>query len=163
MRFPFAAALLVVGSGTALAGPMKWPDPEIFVPDLVSTFIAAECHEFAGTAEEGIEACIAGESHGYRAVVMMLSDPAIGERAAERYRACRAGLGLQGGRFHRRRAECIGNSFEIHWRFGDTRRASVLPPDQPLTTAMPDHAMRGKLLWEISEPDALAEAATERP
>lgn len=135
MRWLLAATLLGVGLGSASAGSMKWPDPQIPVPELVITFIVAECVEFAGTADEHVDACVAGESHGYRAVVMMLSDPLIGDQAAERYRACRAGLGTQGGRFHRRRAECIGGAFAFHWRFEDTRRASVLPPEQRLKSA----------------------------
>jgi hypothetical protein len=58
-------------------------------------------------------------------VVMMLMDERDGALAAERYRACRAGLGAEGGRFHRRRAECLGCSLGYHWRFEFTRRAVV--------------------------------------
>lgn len=159
MRWPLAAALLVLGSGLASAGPTKWPDPEIPVPDLVLTFIYAECVEFAGMAEEDVDACIAGESHGYRAVVMMLSDPLIGERAAERYRSCRAGLGMLGGRFYRRRAECIGNSFEYHWRFEETRRASILPPERPFRTAVTDEASTSYFSARAGRLDAVPRAA----
>ena len=56
---------------------------------------------------------------------MMLSDPETAEEAAERYRVCQAGLGAYGGRFHRRRAGCIGNSLGYRWRFESTRRASI--------------------------------------
>lgn len=129
MRAPLMAALLVVGPSVTSAGEIRWPDEAIPVPNLVHGFIVAECVDYAGTTDEDIDACIAGEWSGYRATVMMLSDPEIGEHAAERYRACRAGLGAHGGRFYRRRAECIGGSFHFVWRFESARRASLPEPD----------------------------------
>ena len=104
MRCSLATALLVLGSSGTFAAEM-WPDPGIPVPPLVHMFILAECQDYAGAIDEDLGGCIAGEGHGYRATVMMLSDPETGELAAERYQACRAGLGMHGGRFHRRRAE----------------------------------------------------------
>ena len=137
MRYPLIIALLIVGPSVALAGwVIKWPDAAIPVPHLVHTFIVGECLDYAGTTDEDIDACVAGERYGYRATVMMLSDSEIGERAAERYRACRAGLGMHGGRFHRRRAECIGHSFRYVWRFQSTRHASIPEPDPRLRTAV---------------------------
>ena len=134
MRYLLIVALLFVGPSATLAGGViSWPDAEIPVPHLVHTFIVAECLDYAGTTDEDIDACVAGERHGYRATVMMLFDSEIGEKAAERYRACRAGLGMHGGRFYRRRAECIGNSFRYMWRFQSTRRAAITEPDKLLT------------------------------
>ena len=139
MRYPLIVALLFVGPSVTFAGGViKWPDAAIPVPHLVHTFIVAECLDYAGTTDEDIDACVAGERYGYRATVMMLSDSEIGEKAAERYRACRAGLGMHGGRFHRRRADCIGNSFRYMWRFQSTRRASIPEPDLLLRTAVED-------------------------
>ena len=136
MRYLLIVALLFVGPSVTFAGKVnKWPDAAIPVPHLVHTFIVAECLDYAGTTDEDIDACVAGERYGYRATVMMLSDPEIGEKAAERHRACRAGLGMHGGRYHRRRAECIGNSFRYMWRFQSTRRASIPEPDPLLRTA----------------------------
>jgi hypothetical protein len=108
------------------------------VPDLVDAFIAAECADYAGMTDEASDACVAGERSGSRAPAMMLSDPRLGEMAAERYRACRAGLGMHGGRFHRRRAECIGGSFRYVWRFEETTRASL--PERSLRADGSDDA-----------------------
>jgi hypothetical protein len=130
------AALFVVGPSVTYAGEITWPDDAIPVPHLVDSFIVAECADYAGTTDEDIDACIAGERFGYRATVMMLSDSEIGEYAAERYRACRAGLGAHEGRFHRRRAECIGSSFHFVWRFESTRQASLPEPDPYVKTAV---------------------------
>ncbi len=126
--------LPLIGAIFALPHPLsaheiKWPDARIPVPTLVRAYIVAECFEFKDTTEEKIHACIRGEMFGYRAVVMMLSEPATGEEAAERYRACRAGLGNFGGRFHRRRAECIATSFGYRWHFEYSRRASTEKTD----------------------------------
>jgi hypothetical protein len=126
MNGTLGAILLIGGVGPALAGSvMRWPDDEVPVPPLVQSFIIAECLEFAGTTEESVDACVAGERAGYRATVMMLADPATGPAAAERYRACRIGLGREGGRFHRRRAACIGGSFGFHWRLDGSRGAAA--------------------------------------
>lgn len=102
---------------------IHWPQSDIAVPHLVARYIHAECWDYAGTTGESVDECLAGERSGYRATVMMLQDLEQGEKAAERYRACAAGLGEFGGRFHRRRAECIGNSLNIFWRFEETDRA----------------------------------------
>ncbi len=112
---------------THAAGPctIKWPSASVAVPAEVETYIALECHRWRGFSEEAFPDCIRGERYGYRAVVMMLDDPDTGERAAERYRACAAGLGDHGGRFHRRKAECIGSAFSYIWRFEYTRETSV--------------------------------------
>ena len=102
------------------AGPsqgLNWPDPSIPVPGYVRAFIKSECVEFQGWGDETIEECIAGEMYGYRAVVTMLMDDVLGERAAERYRGCSAGLGKIGGRFHRRKADCVSRIYHIVWRF----------------------------------------------
>ncbi len=139
MRYPLIVALLFVAPSVTFADVViKWPNAAIPVPHVVHTFIVAECLDYAGTTDEDIDACIAGERYGYRATVMMLSDPEIGEKAAERHRACRAGLRMHGGRFHRRRADCIGKSFRYKWRFQSTRRASIPEPDPLLRTAVED-------------------------
>jgi hypothetical protein len=147
MRSALLVALLVIGARAASAGDgdrppeipviciTSWPDPAIPVPDLVDLFILAECQDSAGITDEDLSACIAGERHGYRATLMMLSDPKTGEYAAERYRDCRAGLRMDGGRFHRRRADCMGRSFGYLWRFESTARALIQQADAPLQTA----------------------------
>lgn len=121
-RFLAIAFVLCVGSGWK---EVKWPDPEIFVPPLVLEFIDAECDDHTPATGEGRAACVEGEKAGYRATVMMLIAPETGERAAERYRACAAGLRMAGGRFHRRRAECIGHTIGYHWRFEHHSRARL--------------------------------------
>ena len=136
MRGLLIAALFVVAPDiTFAAEEIKWPDNSILVPHFADAFIGAECLDYAGTTDEDIDACVAGERAGYRATVMMLSDPEIGEKAAARYRACAAGLGMHGGRFYRRRAECIGGSFLYKWRFETTRRASLTEPEPAIKTA----------------------------
>ncbi len=107
-----------------LSCEIKWPNPDIAVPAKVRAYIAWECGKYQGQTGESFADCVRGERYGYRAVVGMLSDPETGDRAAERYRACAAGLGDFGGRFHRRRAECIGGSLRIVWRFEDSRHAA---------------------------------------
>ena len=96
---------------------IRWPNAEIAIPTLVRDFIVSECNGYQGASDESLEDCIIGESYGYRAVVTVLVDTQTGAKAAERYRACAAGLGDFGGRFHRRKAECIGGSLGIVWRF----------------------------------------------
>ncbi len=136
MRNTLAASLFVFASTAAFAGSrFMWPDASVIVPPLVHDFIVAECADFNRSTDEEFDDCVEGERLGYRATVMMLSNPEIGEAAAERYRVCRAGLGSHGGRFHRRRAECIGHSFQIHWRFETTRRASISVTDTEIRTA----------------------------
>jgi hypothetical protein len=66
---------------------------------------------------------VQAEQAGYRATVMMLTDPTIGTKAAERYRACAAGHWAEVGRFHRHKASCIGGAFRYIWRFESTSRA----------------------------------------
>lgn len=99
-----------------------WPNAEIAIPSLAHDFIVSECIRYKGTSEESLDDCIIAESYGYRAVVTILADAKVGEKAAERYRACAAGLGDHGGRFHRRKAECIGGSLGLTWRFEFTAR-----------------------------------------
>ena len=131
-RRTFAVLLAILpGSLWAEACVIAWPDVRIPVPPDVSSFISAECHEFRGSSEENVSSCIRGEKLGYRAVVQMLEDGIDGEVAAERYRSCRNGLGSEGGRFHRRRAECMGSSLGYIWRFEFTRRTSRSPRDHP--------------------------------
>ncbi|MEO3431247.1 hypothetical protein AAFN88_20495 [Pelagibius sp. CAU 1746] len=136
MRFPLIAALLVLVPGAALAAnEIKWPDAAIPVPPLIQAFIVAECLDHAGTTGEDADTCVTREEFGYRAVVMMLTDAETAEKAAERYRSCRSGLGMQGGRFHRRRADCIGGTFLYKWRFQDTRRAAIPAPEPTVRSA----------------------------
>ena len=47
----------------------------------------------------------------------MLIDEELGERAAERYRGCAVGLGKIGGRFHRRKADCLSRVYHVVWRY----------------------------------------------
>lgn len=130
MRCSLAIALVAVVTNAAFTDHrLMWPDESIPVPHLVHSFIVAECSHNASVTGEDTTTCISEESSGYRATVMMLSDPATGEKAAERYRACRAGLGTEAGRFHRHRAQCMGGSFQYVWRFQSTRRASIDAPD----------------------------------
>ena len=100
----------------------KWPDPEIPVPPLVQSYILDECRRYEGFSEESWNECVRGEGFGFRAVVMLLTDPEIGDQMAERYRICGPGLGDLGGRFHRRRAECMSSHLKYVWRFEFTRR-----------------------------------------
>lgn len=109
---------------------LHWADAEIPVPPLVQSFIETECRTGEGRIEADAAACVKAERYGYRAVVTMLADATIGEEAADRYRACRGGLGDFGGRFHRRRAECMGASFGYCWRFEFTREATLGPPQR---------------------------------
>lgn len=119
MSLRLASILSLLLASQAQPGPCKivWPDAEIPVPSLVRDFIASECHRYSGTTEENLDECITAEYYGYRAVVTILADARAGDKAAERYRACAAGLGDFGGRFHRRKAECIGGSLGLVWRF----------------------------------------------
>ena len=150
MRGSLAAGLLILGAQVAQAGDeIRWPDTAIPVPPFVHDFILAECLDYAGSSEEDLDACVAGERLGYRAVVMMLSNSETAEDAAERYRACRVGLGMHGGRFHRRRAECIGHAFRYIWRFESTSRASLEAPEPP-GRIKPRHA-------RLTNPEAQAE------
>ncbi len=121
----FLFLVLSVSPRTLSGGGLMWPDADISIPPEVRSYILSECREFKGFSEETVGECVRGESFGYRAVVMMLTDPVTREKAAERYRACRAGLGRYGGRFHRRKAECIGGTFHITWRFELTQRAGI--------------------------------------
>lgn len=125
MRFLLLSAVtwLTLATGPA-AVEIKWPDPNIPVPPLVHDYIVAECHYYKGFSEESVNDCILGERYGYRAVVMMLTDLALGDRFAERYRDCAVGLGDLGGRFHRRKAECMSSVLGYVWRFEFTREAS---------------------------------------
>jgi hypothetical protein len=116
-RFPAVCLLCFLPYATSNACEIRWPDSEINIPPLVQKYIQDECNKYVGTTEESLAKCIDGEEYGYRAVVGMLSDPLIGKTAAQRYRACAAGLGDFGGRFHRRKAECIGSNLNFIWRF----------------------------------------------
>lgn len=99
------------------AGELRWADAEIRLPPDIRRFIAEECRAAQPNPFETWSECVRGESFGYRAVVTMLLDEGDGERAASRYRACQGGLGSLGGRFHRRRADCIGMPLGYLWRF----------------------------------------------
>lgn len=116
-RLAMIISLLLASQAPADACKIVWPNAEIPIPTLIQDFILSECIRYKGTTEETIDDCMVGESYGYRAVVTTLNDAQIGEKAAERYRACAAGLGDFGGRFHRRKAECIGGSLGLVWRF----------------------------------------------
>lgn len=115
------AAIMTLSGGSEL----RWPDPGIRIPPRVEAFIRDECLRYEGTSGETLSDCIRGERYGYRAVVEMLTDRDTGDRAAGRYRGCAAGLGDFGGRFHRRKAECVGGVFGIVWRFEFSRRAAL--------------------------------------
>ncbi len=118
--------VLAPGAHAASECRIVWPNANIPIPAEVSAFIDSECWASRmSDGEEDIASCKQREAYGYRAVIQMLTDPVTGDRAAELYRTCRVGLGTQGGRFHRRRAECIGSSLGYVWRFEFTLRASV--------------------------------------
>lgn len=126
MRFHLLAAVIWLASQTPLfAFDIKWPDADIPVPPMVHAFIVTECDSYKGSSEENVQECISGERYGYRAVVMMLTDPVRGDEFADLYRDCRAGLGDLGGRFHRRRAECMSCVVRYVWQFEFMQRASV--------------------------------------
>lgn len=127
MRTWVVAAFLAAGAG---AGPgeacrLNWPNAEVEVPGDVLTFIAAECRAARGSSEETEAECVRAEAYGYRAQVTMLTDPEIAEAATARYRACSGGMGMIGGKFHRRKADCMGGAFEIIWRFEFSRETHV--------------------------------------
>ena len=117
VRLALILSLLLASQTPAGACKIMWPNAEIPVPPLVREFIDSECLRYKGTSEERLDECITAETYGYRAVVTILADAQLGEKAAARYRACAAGLGDHGGRFHRRKAECIGGSLGLVWRF----------------------------------------------
>jgi hypothetical protein len=117
LRLASILSLLLALQAEADVCRIVWPNAEISIPPLVRDFIMSECNRYLGTTEESLSDCVTAESYGYRAVVTILTDAQTGEKAAERYRACAAGLGDQGGRFHRRKAECIGSSLGLVWRF----------------------------------------------
>ncbi len=117
LRLASVLSLLLASQAQPEVCKISWPDAEIPVPSLVRDFIASECQRYLGTTEESLEDCITGEYYGYRAIVTVLADARTGDKAAERYRACAAGLSDFGGRFHRRKAECIGGSLGFLWRF----------------------------------------------
>lgn len=117
LRLASILSLLLASQAQPEMCKIVWPNAEIAIPSLVHDFILSECLRYKGASEETLDDCIAGESYGYRAVVTIFADAQVGEKAAERYRACAAGLGDYGGRFHRRKAECIGGSLGMLWRF----------------------------------------------
>lgn len=119
-----AAAILLCCTVAAEATDLRWPDPEIPVPQKVETFIRFECAMHHRQGSEALSQCRQSERFAYRATVMMLLDDEIGERSAERYLICRGGLGIEGGRFHRRRADCIGKAQNISWQYEFSRKAS---------------------------------------
>ena len=51
----------------------------------------------------------------------MLADETSGPRAAARYRTCRATPAPHGGRFHREKAACIGETMGVAWDFEGAR------------------------------------------
>jgi hypothetical protein len=119
------AACVMLVAAPANAGKIYWPNPNIPIPIEVRNYIVSECLEHRGWGEETVDECINGESYGYRAVVMMLVDEELGEKSAERYRGCAAGLGDLGGMFHRRKAECLSTVYCITWRFAYSERADM--------------------------------------
>ena len=125
--------LRVLTAGVALlatpasAGKLAWPDATIPIPHEVRAFITSECREFRGWSDEPLDECISGEAYGYRAVVTILMDEELGDKAAKRYRGCSVGLGRLGGKFYRRKAECVSRAYRIIWRFSYSRETS-LPP-----------------------------------
>ena len=123
--FKVLAASAVLFSAPALACNLAWPDASIPVPQHVRLFINSECQEFSGWGEETVDECVSRETYGYRAVVTVLMDEELGERAAARYRGCAAGLGRLGGKFHRRKAQCISIALGIKWRFAYSRETSL--------------------------------------
>lgn len=122
LRLASILSMLFASLTPADACRIVWPNAEVPVPSLVRDFIWSECNRYLGTTEESLADCITAEYYGFRAVVTILSDAQIGDKAAERYRACAAGLGDFGGKFHRRKAECIGGSLGLVWRFEFTAR-----------------------------------------
>lgn len=130
MRFLLWGMVGCLASTADVAGcEIRWPNPAIQVPPLVQSYIVAECQSYEGFSEESVQECILGEGYGYRAVVAMLADSEYGDGYAARYRMCSVGLGDLGGRFHRRKAECMATVFLLVWRFEFTRQASVGQPD----------------------------------
>ncbi len=120
-----AALATAPGAGDAQICIFRWPNAEVAIPAEVARFIAAECSAQRRTAEETEAECLQGETFGYQAQVTILMDGALGEAATGRYRSCQSGLGSDGARFHRRRADCIGGAFGITWRFEFSRRAGL--------------------------------------
>ena len=128
MKVAIAALLCVLMTNFAhsdVVEGINWPDPSIEVPTNVQAFIKSECVEYQGWSEEALDECITREKYGYRAVVSMLIDEEIGERAAERYRGCAAGLGRIGGKFHRRKADCLSRAYCVVWRYELTEETSL--------------------------------------
>lgn len=123
--YHIAALAWLATAQSATTCDIRWPDPDISVPPLVHDYVVTECHAYEGFSEESVHDCILAERYGYRAVVMMLTDPDHGDEYAERYRSCAVGLGDLGGRFHRRKAECLSTVFRYVWRFEFTRHAHL--------------------------------------
>lgn len=126
MRIDWLVALVsVICAPAASACEIKWPNANISVPSEVHAYIVSECNKYKGFSEETVDSCIRGERYGYRAVVMLLADPADGGKFAELYRSCQVGLGDLGGRFHRRRAECMSTVVRYVWRFEFVQQAAI--------------------------------------
>ncbi len=141
MRLSLSLVLGLVAALPAMAGGKPvWPDADIPVPPKVHAYIVAECVDYQSISEETLSECVAGEAYGYRAVVTMLKDPVTGDQSAERYRACRAGLGDYGGRFHRRRAECMGYALGFAWKFEFMERAAAETQTSVARANLPDGA-----------------------
>ncbi len=142
MRCLMTLFLIVTAAPGFALDDVRWPDLGIEIPPRVQTFILAECIETGGTVEETKDECIRAERFGYRAVVTMLKEEETALKSAERYRTCSGGLGSIGGKFHRRKAYCIGKPQGIEWRFEYTQKAALEPgtrnPDArgtaPMTT-----------------------------
>lgn len=125
MRCLTVAVLVVAASPCLAFDEFRWPDPDIPVPARVEDFVLAECVEFSGSYEESVDECVRAERFAYRAVVTMLTEAETSARAAERYRICSGGLGRLGGKFHRRKAACIGKPLRIAWRFEFMQKAAL--------------------------------------
>ena len=70
-------------------------------------FIETACRRAHDMKDPELAACIAGETDAYRATVMLLTDVALGDAAAARYRSCQT---ARDGWFHREKAACVAET-----------------------------------------------------
>lgn len=145
MRVPMVLLPIFLSSAAHGFDQIRWPDPEVAVPPLVQSFISAECLSAKGTSEETVDECIQAERYGYRAVVTMLSEEDTAQRAIERYRICSGGLGSLGGKFHRRKAVCIGKPLRYAWQFEFMQKAARQQDIRIVRAQTPDAAAHPRL------------------
>ena len=126
-QFIEATLLFCVMPITAVSCELTWASAEIPIPAQVRSFISSECRAARDSSEETVEECISAEGYGYRATVTLLTDPLVGDSAVHRYRVCSGGLSTEGGRFHRRKAECTGLPMGLVWRFDRTEETRFHP------------------------------------